>query len=72
MYVRNAWYVACTADEIAAAPLGRTICGQRMVLFRSEGGASPRSRTSARTAARRSRSAASATTAASSAATTAS
>ena len=39
MYVRNAWYVACTADEIAGAPLGRTICGQRMVLFRSEGGA---------------------------------
>ena len=39
MYVRNAWYVACTADEIAAAPLGRTVCGQRMVLFRSEGGA---------------------------------
>ena len=39
MYVRNAWYVACTADEIAGAPLGRTICGQRMVLFRGEGGA---------------------------------
>jgi vanillate monooxygenase len=39
MYVRNAWYVACAADEIAAAPLGRTICGHRMVLFRSEGGA---------------------------------
>jgi len=39
MYVRNAWYVACTADEIAGAPLGRTICGHRMVLFRSEGGA---------------------------------
>ncbi len=39
MYVRNAWYVACTVDEIAVAPLGRSICGQRMVLFRSEGGA---------------------------------
>ena len=39
MYVRNAWYVACTADEIAAAPLGRTVCGQRMVFFRGEGGA---------------------------------
>ena len=39
MYVRNAWYVACTADEIAGAPLGRTICGNRVVLFRSEGGA---------------------------------
>ena len=39
MYVRNAWYVACTADEIASSPLGRTVCGNRMVLFRSEGGA---------------------------------
>ena len=40
MYVRNAWYVACTADEIAAGTLlGRTICGERMVLFRAEGGA---------------------------------
>ncbi len=39
MYVRNAWYVACAADEIGAAPLGRTICGHRMVLFRGEGGA---------------------------------
>ena len=40
MYVRNAWYVACTADEIAAGTLlGRTVCGERMVLFRAEGGA---------------------------------
>src|SRR5215212_9152356 len=39
MYLRNAWYVACTPDEIAAKPLGRTICGDRMVLFRAEGGA---------------------------------
>ena len=39
MYVRNAWYVACTPDEIAGKPLGRTICGERMVLFRGEGGA---------------------------------
>src|SRR6476620_4355273 len=39
MYVRNAWYVAATVDEIATGPLGRTICGNRMVLFRSEGGA---------------------------------
>ena len=38
MYVRNAWYVACTADEIASGPLGRTICGQRVVLFRAEDG----------------------------------
>src|SRR5664279_522930 len=40
MYVRNAWYVAGTADEIAAGTLlGRTVCGERMVLFRAEGGA---------------------------------
>ena len=38
MYVRNAWYVAATSDEIGAAPLGRTICGQRMVVFRGAGG----------------------------------
>ncbi len=39
MYVRNAWYVAAASDEIDAAPLGRTICGQRMVVFRGAGGA---------------------------------
>jgi len=28
MYIRNAWYVACTAEEIVAGTLlGRTICG---------------------------------------------
>jgi vanillate O-demethylase monooxygenase subunit len=38
MYVRNAWYVACTAEEIGhGKPVGRTICGERMVLFRAEG-----------------------------------
>ena len=39
MYVRNAWYVAASSDEIGAAPLGRTLCGQRMVVFRGAGGA---------------------------------
>jgi len=40
MYIRNAWYVACTAEEIVAGTLlGRTICGERVVLFRAEGGA---------------------------------
>ena len=39
MYLRNAWYVACTPDEIAGKPLGRTVCGDRIVLFRSESGA---------------------------------
>lgn len=31
---RNAWYVACTPDEIAERPLGRQICGERMVFYR--------------------------------------
>ena len=34
----NAWYVACTPDEIASGPLGREICGARMVLFRDGDG----------------------------------
>ena len=38
MYVRNAWYVAASSEEIAEAPLGRTICGERMVVFRGAGG----------------------------------
>jgi vanillate O-demethylase monooxygenase subunit len=38
VYVRNAWYVACSSGELEAAPLGRTICDQRMVFFRGEGG----------------------------------
>ena len=31
---RNAWYVACTPDEVDGKPLGRQICGERMVFFR--------------------------------------
>ncbi|RZF65084.1 aromatic ring-hydroxylating dioxygenase subunit alpha [Sphingomonas populi] len=38
-WIRNAWYVACAADEIGASPLGRTICGEKMVFFRSSEGA---------------------------------
>src|SRR4051812_3935027 len=38
MYLKNAWYVACTPDEIAGKPLGRTLCGDRIVLFHAEGG----------------------------------
>lgn len=34
----NAWYVACTPDEIADKPLGRQICGQRMVIYRKASG----------------------------------
>jgi vanillate O-demethylase monooxygenase subunit len=39
MFIRNAWYVAATAAEVADAPLGRTVCGQPMVLFRNAEGA---------------------------------
>lgn len=30
----NAWYVACTPNEIDDKPLGRMICGQQMVFYR--------------------------------------
>lgn len=34
MFPKNAWYVACTPDEIATKPLGRTICGEKIVFYR--------------------------------------
>ena len=37
-FPRNAWYVACTPDEIDGKPLGRTICGERIVFFRGPEG----------------------------------
>ena len=37
-WTKNAWYVACTPDEIDGKPLGRQICGERMVFFRGEAG----------------------------------
>lgn len=36
MYPKNTWYVAATPDEITDKPLGRQICGERIVFFRSE------------------------------------
>ena len=39
MFPKNAWYVACTPDEIASAkPLGRTICKERLVFYRNAQG----------------------------------
>lgn len=38
MFVKNAWYVACTSDECADKPLGRTICNQKMVFYRKADG----------------------------------
>ena len=34
MYPKNTWYVACTPDELAQKPLGRQICGEKMVFYR--------------------------------------
>ncbi|MCI0918561.1 aromatic ring-hydroxylating dioxygenase subunit alpha [Stutzerimonas stutzeri] len=38
MFPKNAWYVACTPDEIATKPLGRMICGERIVFYRGQEG----------------------------------
>ena len=56
MFLRNYWYVAALDDEIGERPLGRTILGEPVVLFRNEPrrAASP-SRIAARTAACRCR-----------------
>jgi vanillate monooxygenase len=34
-FIKNTWYVACTADEIDEKPLGRTICNERIVFYRA-------------------------------------
>lgn len=36
MHPKNAWYVACTADEVTDKPLGRQICNEKMVFYRDE------------------------------------
>jgi len=38
MFPKNAWYVACTPDEIADKPLGRMVCGERIVFYRPRAG----------------------------------
>ncbi|AMO24630.1 aromatic ring-hydroxylating dioxygenase subunit alpha [Ramlibacter solisilvae] len=38
MFPRNAWYVAATPDEIDEKPLGRTVCNERMVIYRPAAG----------------------------------
>jgi vanillate O-demethylase monooxygenase subunit len=38
MFPKNAWYVACTPDEIDGKPLGRQICGEKIVFYRGRGG----------------------------------
>ncbi|CAN5706331.1 aromatic ring-hydroxylating dioxygenase subunit alpha [soil metagenome] len=34
MFLKNAWYVAATPDEIADKPLARKICGERIAFYR--------------------------------------
>ncbi|MFT3755564.1 MAG: aromatic ring-hydroxylating dioxygenase subunit alpha [Pseudoxanthomonas sp.] len=38
MFPKNAWYVACMPEEVADKPLGRKICGERMVFYRDGAG----------------------------------
>ncbi|WP_020683497.1 aromatic ring-hydroxylating oxygenase subunit alpha [Marinobacterium rhizophilum] len=38
MFPKNTWYVACTPDEFADKPLGRQICGERIVFYRGAEG----------------------------------
>ncbi|NVO05006.1 MAG: aromatic ring-hydroxylating dioxygenase subunit alpha [Rhodoferax sp.] len=37
MFPKNAWYVACTPNEIDEKPLGRKICGESIAFYRGEG-----------------------------------
>jgi phenylpropionate dioxygenase-like ring-hydroxylating dioxygenase large terminal subunit len=38
MIIKNAWYVAAWADELAGSPVGRRICDEPVVLFRDASG----------------------------------
>lgn len=38
MFLKSAWYVAARSGELQDKPLGRTICGERMVFWRNEQG----------------------------------
>jgi phenylpropionate dioxygenase-like ring-hydroxylating dioxygenase large terminal subunit len=38
MYLRNAWYVAGWSSELKAKPIGRTLLGEPVVLYRGENG----------------------------------
>src|SRR3974377_2452185 len=37
-FLKNCWYVAAQADEVGVAPLGRTLLGEPVVLYRKEDG----------------------------------
>jgi vanillate O-demethylase monooxygenase subunit len=38
MFPKNTWYVACMPEDIGEKPLGRQICGEKMVFFRGPEG----------------------------------
>ncbi len=38
MYLKNTWYVACMPDELEGKPLGRQVCGEKIVFFRGPDG----------------------------------
>jgi len=38
MFPKNTWYVAASPDELSEKPLGRQICGEKIVFFRNEEG----------------------------------
>jgi len=38
MFPKNAWYGATTVDELAGKPLGRQICGEKIVFYRDAAG----------------------------------
>ncbi|MDP3829549.1 MAG: aromatic ring-hydroxylating dioxygenase subunit alpha [Polaromonas sp.] len=38
MFPKNTWYVACTPSEIDDKPLGRQICGEKIVFYRGPEG----------------------------------
>ena len=39
IFIKNAWYVAAESHELTGSLLGRTICGDPIVLFRDSNGA---------------------------------
>jgi phenylpropionate dioxygenase-like ring-hydroxylating dioxygenase large terminal subunit len=38
MFIQNQWYIAALSGEVAEQPLGRTICGEQIVLYRAGDG----------------------------------
>ena len=39
MFIQNAWYVIAMPEEVGREPMSRTVCGKRIVLFRTGDGA---------------------------------